>query len=47
MKKLIAIRIENKDDARIKALSKKTGLNYSEMIRQIIKSYFDYKKMFK
>jgi len=47
MKRLIALRIDTKDDSKIKALSKKSGLNYSEQIRQIIKSYFDYKRMFK
>ena len=50
MKKLIALRIEDKEDTKVKALAKKTGLNYSEQIRQIIKSYFDrnwYKKIFK
>ena len=47
MKKLIAFRIDQKDDIKIKTLAKKFGLNYSEMIRDIIKSYFEYKKMFK
>jgi len=42
MKRLIALRIDQKEDAKIEALSKKSGLSYSEQIRRIIRYYFEY-----
>ena len=42
MKRLIALRIDQKEDVKIKALSEKSGLSYSEQIRRIIRYYFEY-----